>query len=226
MNRGFSINFVQNFQQIPPVECHLRVFLNTTCWGNKIKNWNLVAVPFVSLWLTRPTCTWGTVSGKISYFGFYSVRSGCCVHLLSPRSLRCLMQLKYISIICFQSLNCSFLFFVSLCTNRSTGWNFDTNQDDLSVFASERFPRQRRKDSISPRASDQIAKHGSYPVWEKSSPLAGSCVLSLLHAAINSSSSQAGDCSHFPPLPLQPSLHDNGDLKHWAGERYDMCAAC
>lgn len=150
MNRGFSINFVQNFQQIPPVECHLRVFLNTTCWGDKIKHWNPVAVPFVSLWLTRPTCTWGTVSGKISYFGFYSVRSGCCVHLLSPRSLRWLVQLKYISIICFQSLNCSFLFFVSLCTNRSTGWNFDTNQDDLSVFASESFPRQRRKDSISP----------------------------------------------------------------------------
>lgn len=28
--------------------------------------------------------------------------------------------------------------------------------------------------------------------------------------------------SHFPLMALQPSLHDNEDLKHKARERYDM----
>lgn len=166
----------------------------------------------------RETHIPGTVSGKISYFGFYSVRSGCCVHLLSPRSLRCLVQLKYISIICFQSLNCSFLFFcVPLHQPQHGGETSTRIRTTSACLPPSHFPDKREKIPSPPRDSDQIAKHGSYPVWEKSSPLAGSCVLLLLHAAINSSSSQAGDCSHFPPLPLQPSLHDNGDLKHWAG---------
>lgn len=52
--------------------------------------------------------------------------------------------------------------------------------------------------------------------------LAGVCIVPLFHAAINSSFVLAENCSHFPPMPLQPSLHDNEDLKHKAGERYDM----
>lgn len=46
--------------------------------------------------------------------------------------------------------------------------------------------------------------------------------LSLFHAAINSLLILAENYSHFPLMPLQPSLHDNKDLKHKASERYDM----
>lgn len=37
---------------------------------------------------------------------------------------------------------------------------------------------------------------------------------------------RAENYSHFPLMPLQPSLHDNKDLKHKASERYDMWAEC
>lgn len=103
------------------------------------------------------------------------------------------------------------------------------NQDDLSAFRSKPLIRRRKKDA--PPAANQIVICPlSRWVWSNVGkslpPFAGSCILSLLHAAINSSSIRAGDCSHFPPMPLQPSLHDNRDLKHQAGERYDMWAAC
>lgn len=54
---------------------------------------------------------------------------------------------------------------------------------------------------------------------------AGSSILSLCHVAINSSFTLAECCSHSPLMPLQPSLHDNEDLRHKARERYDMWAA-
>lgn len=47
---------------------------------------------------------------------------------------------------------------------------------------------------------------------------AGSSILFLSHAAINSSFILAEYCSHSPLMPLQPSLHDNRLLKHKARE--------
>lgn len=213
-----------NLNQNAHVAYHFRVFLNTTCWGNPIK----LSVPFGFLWLTKTTSWHRHIHNRSSirkapYFGFHCVRSASCRHLAHCSAL-CSLNISYLFV---DKAQIAFAISVSLCINCSTGLNFDTNQDDLSAFASKSFPLQKEKRFNLLPISDQIANHrGWYPLWEKSSSLAGSCILSLLHAAINSSSIQAGDCSHFPPLPLQPSLHDNGDLRHQAGERYDMWAAC
>lgn len=50
-------------------------------------------------------------------------------------------------------------------------------------------------------------------------------ILSLFHAATNSSFIPAENGTLFPPMPLQPSLHDNQNLKHkaWGEVWYVSC---
>lgn len=133
----------------------------------------------------------------------------CC------HSLRCL---KYILIIFSQSLNCSFLFFhvpLHHPQHRLKLWYESGRLQRVCLWVIS--PTKEKRFYLRPCFRSDSEPQLLSTVGKVISPLASSCVLSLLHAAINSSSSQAGDCSHFPPLPLQPSLHDNGDLKHRAG---------
>ena len=101
-----------------------------------------------------------------------------------------------------------------------------TKKDDLGAFFSIFFPQAFSKTKTNDAVSSALTQTTSLtPVLgrniQKANPVpAGLFISSPPRHKLSFILAEAR--SHLPLMALQPSLHDNEDLKHKASERYDM----